>query len=84
MKRNELTEWAVKGIAAEIDGLEKTVNEGKRLLLQYERGEQPKTKKTPAEIRDIISDKRAEIERLAKMRFDLTWELEVGNNEGTN
>ena len=25
-----------------------------------------------------------EIERLAKMKFDLTWELEVGNDESTN
>ncbi len=77
MNEKDLIKWAVKGIAAEIDGLEKTVNQGKQLLLQYERGQKPKTTKTPDEIREVIQEKKAEIERLAKMRFDLTWELEV-------
>lgn len=77
MNEKDLIKWAVKGIAAEIDGLEKTVNQGRQLLLQYERGQKPKTTKTPAEIREVIQEKKAEIERLDKMRFDLTWELEV-------
>lgn len=81
MNEKDLIKWAVKGIMAEIDGLEKTINQGKQLLLQYERGEKPKTTKTPYEIREIIGEKRAEIERLDKMRFDLTWELEVERGE---
>lgn len=87
MKQDELLKWAVKGIMAEIDGIEKTVNQGKQLLLQYERGQKPKTTKTPDEIREIIQEKKAEIERLDKMRFDLTWEIEVErgeNNESNN
>lgn len=77
MNEKDLIKWAVKGIAAEIDGLEKTINQGKQLLLQYERGQKPKTPKSPDEIRQIIQEKKAEIERLSKMKFDLTWELEV-------
>lgn len=87
MNQTELMKWAVKGIRAEIDSLEKTINHGKQLLLQYERGQQPKTPKTPAEIREVIQEKRAEIERLDRMRFNLTWELEVergDNNEGNH
>lgn len=81
MNEKDLIKWAVKGITAEIDSIEKTVNQGKQLLLQYERGEKPKTTKTPFEIRQIIQEKKAEIERLDKMRFDLTWELEVERGE---
>ncbi len=87
MEHTELLKWAVKGIRAEIDSIEKTVNQGKQLLLQYERGQKPKTTKTPYEIREVIREKRAEIERLDRMRFDLTWELEVErgeNNESNN
>ena len=81
MKHEELLKWAVKGIAAEIDSLEKTINQGKQLLLQYERGEKPKTTKTPYEINEVIREKRAEIERLDRMRFDLTWEMSVERGE---
>ena len=87
MNQKDLIAWAVKGIGAEIDGLEKTINQGKQLLLQFERGEKPKTTKTPYEIEQIIREKRAEIEKLSKMRFDLTWELEVemgGNDNESN
>lgn len=82
MKEADLIKWAVKGITAEIDGIEKSINHGKQLLLQYERGQKPKTTKTPNEIREIIQEKKAEIERLARMRFDLQWELDVERGEG--
>lgn len=77
MDNKELTKWAIKGLTAEIDEIEKSVNRGKQLLLQYERGQQPKTPKTPDEIKQIIRDKKAEIEKLDKMRFDLDWKLSV-------
>lgn len=81
MDNKELTKWAIKGLTAEIDEIEKSVNRGKQFLLQYERGQQPKTPKTPDEIKQIIRDKKAEIEKLDKMRFDLDWELAVENKE---
>ena len=77
MNTTELMKWAVKGLSAEIDELEKTVNQGKRYLLEYEKGGTPKTPKTPDEIRQIIQEKQAEIEKLDKMKFDLKWELDV-------
>lgn len=77
MNTTELMKWAVKGLSAEIDELEKTVSQGKRYLLDYEKGGQPKTPKTPDEIRQIIQEKQAEIEKLDKMKFDLKWELDV-------
>lgn len=75
MDEKTLIEWAVKGIHAEIAKLEKDINTGKQLLLQYERREKPKTTKTPDEIRDIISEKRVEINKLDRQRFDLTWRV---------
>lgn len=75
MEKQELLQWAVKGIRAEIDELEKGVNRGKRLLLDFEKGITPKTPKTPQEIKDIIADKKAEIESLDKKRFELEWAL---------
>ena len=81
MNTTELMKWAVKGLAAEIDELEKAVNQGKRYLLEYERGEKPKTPKTPDEIRQIIREKQAEIEKLDKMKFDLKWEIDVERGE---
>lgn len=81
MNETELMKWAVKGLSAEIDELEKTVNQGKRYLSEYEQGGKPKTPKTPDEIREIIRDKQAEIERLDKMKFDLKWELDVERGE---
>ena len=77
MNEKELLKWAVKGLRAEIDKLEKDVNKGKRFLLEYERGEKPKTTKTPFEIKEIIKQKVTEIEKLDRMKFDLEWELNV-------
>lgn len=75
MKKEDLIKYAMKGLSADIDELEKSINQGKRFLLQYERGEQPKTPKTPQEIKVIIQDKKAEIERLSRLKSDLQWEL---------
>ena len=77
MNEKDLYKWAIVGLRAEIDKLEKDINRGKRLLLEYERGQQPKTTKTPQEIKEVIAEKRAEIERLDKERFNLSWELDV-------
>ena len=87
MNQTELMKWAIKGLMAEIDGIEKAVNQGKQYLLQYEKGQQPKTPKTPDEIRQIIGEKKAEIERLYKMKQDLTWEIAMkgeDDNESNN
>ena len=75
MERKELLEWAINGLHAEIAKLEKDINTGKQLLLQYERRQKPKTTKTPEEIKEIIYQKREEIEILDKKRFGLTWEI---------
>ena len=77
MKDKAIIQWAIKGLAAEIDNLEKTVNQGKQFLLQYEQGQKPKTPKTPFEIKAIIQEKKAEIEKLHKMKSDLQWQIEL-------
>lgn len=75
MTEYEIYKWAVKGIRAEIDKLEKSVTKGKQYLLEYEKGGQPKTPKTPDEIRQIIQEKKEEIEQLDKQRFNLEWKI---------
>lgn len=75
LDQKQIFEYAVKGIAAEITELEKTVRQGYDLVKKIENGETVKTPKTKHEILDIIREKKAEIERLDKERFDLKWEL---------
>lgn len=77
MKRKELLTWAIKGLSAEIDELDKSVQKGKKYLEEYRKGGQPKTEKTPEEIEKIISEKKTQFEILVKKRFDLSWELDV-------
>ena len=76
MTHKEVLEWAVKGIRAEVEKLDSDIRTGQRLLEQYERGEQPKTPKTPSEIRAIIQRKREEIEELDRKRIGLEFDME--------
>lgn len=75
MLDKKILEYAIVGVAKEIDELEKTINQGKQFLKQYENGEKPKTPKTPFEIQAIIQEKKAKIEELAKFKDDLKWQL---------
>lgn len=77
MERKELLSWAIKGLSAEIDELDKTVRKGKGYLTDYYIGKQPKTKATPEEIQNIIQEKQKQIESLDKKRFNLSWERDV-------
>ena len=64
LNEKQLLDFALKGVNAEIDEIEKKVNQGKKYLQQYENGEKPKTPKTAYEIKKIIKKKNAEIEKL--------------------
>lgn len=76
MTRKEVYEWAVKGIRAEVEKLDNDIRKGLRLLEQYEKGEQPKTPKTPSELWAIIQHKREEIEELDRKRIELQFDME--------
>lgn len=71
----KMVKFAIKGIEAEIDELEKSINRGKQFLLQYENGQKPKTSKTEYEIKSIILNKKSKIEELAKIKSDYEWLL---------
>lgn len=81
MDKTELMRWAIKGLDAEIDSLEKSVNKGLLYIMQYEQGQQPKTSKTVGEIGEIVKAKTAEIERLYKMKSDIKWSLAMLEDE---
>lgn len=75
MREQELIQWAIKGIDAEIERKEKDVNKGMQYLLQFEQGKKPNIPKIEYEVKEIIRNKKAEIEELAKMKFNLKWQL---------
>ena len=77
MERKELLMWAIKGLSAEIDELDRTIRKGKKYLEEYRQGTQMQTKKTPEEIKNIIQEKQKQIETLDKKRFNLSWERDV-------
>lgn len=75
MEKYELLQWAVKGIRAEIDDLEKQINKGNKYLTMIENGEKSPTKLSADEIKKVISEKKDEIERLDRKRFNIQWEI---------
>jgi hypothetical protein len=77
MERKELLSWAIRGLSEEIYELEASIQRGKKYLEVYQNGGQPKTKKTPEEIKKIILEKKKQIEILDKKRFNLSWERDV-------
>ena len=77
MEQKELLTWAIKGLSAEIEELDRSVQKGKKYLEEYRQGKQMQTKKTPEEIKSIIQEKQKQIESLDKKRFDLSWERDM-------
>lgn len=75
MEQKDILQWAVRGLRAEIDSIEKDISLGRRFLKEYEDGLTPKTPKTPFEIREIISQKKDKIEELNKMRIELEFDI---------
>ena len=75
MRNEELVKWAVKGIEAEIEKLEKDVFKGLNLLKDIDEGKPIKSPKTRFEISAIVSEKRIQIEELGKAKAELQWEL---------
>ena len=76
LEQKQIIEYAIVGIIAKIDELEKTINQGKRFLLEYEKGEKPKTPKMPHEIKAVIQVKKEEIEKLAQHKNELYFMLD--------
>lgn len=71
----QILEYAVKGITAEIENLEKDVKQGYKFIDQIDNGEIPKIKKSKYEILDICQEKNNEIKKLEKECFELRWEI---------
>ena len=77
LSQKQILQYAVKGLTAEIEKLEKTVREGNSLIQKIDNGEKVKTPKTRYEIAEIVREKKAEIEKLDKERFALSWQIDV-------
>jgi hypothetical protein len=75
MTDKNLIEWAIKGLSAEIDKLEKNVHQGYRLLNDLQNGKPIKSPLNADEIQFVINQKKEEIEKLYNEILDLRWRL---------
>lgn len=75
LTKKQILEYAIKGVSAEISELEKTISQGKRYLMQYEKGEITKLPKTQYEMYEIMRNTRKEIEKLSVQKVALKIEL---------
>ncbi len=80
MTEKEILKYAVKGIAAEIEQLEKEIKQGYKFIEQIDNGEKVKTPKTKSEILEIITEKDAQMKKLEKEKFSISWQIEVELN----
>lgn len=77
LDNKQLLMWAIKGISAEIDNLEKAVRQGYKMLKDLQEGKPIKSPLNATEIQFVIDKKKKEIEKLSKEQFDLRWQLSV-------
>lgn len=81
MTEKEILQYAIKGITAEIEQLEKDIKQGYKYIEQIDKGEKVKTPKTKQEILEIIAVKDAEMKRLEKEKFNISWQVDVDMKE---
>ena len=81
LNQKQILEYAVKGLSAEIEELEKQVKKGYDLVKKIDNGEKVNRSKTKFEILDLCRVKKAEIERLDREKFDLSWQVNVEMND---
>lgn len=77
LSQKEIYDYALKGISAEIERLERDIRQGYRYIEQIDKGEKVTTPKTKLEIIEICRKKKAEIERLDKEKSDIKWYMAV-------
>lgn len=77
MTTKEILQYAIKGIAAEIQELEKDIKQGYKYIEQIDNDEKVKTPKTKYEILDIVKEKEEQMKNLEKEKFAIKWQVEV-------
>ncbi len=77
MTDKKILQYAIKGIAAEIEQLEKDIKQGYKYIEQIDKGQKVKTPKTKQEILEIIAEKDAEMKKLEKEKFNISWQVDV-------
>lgn len=75
MKKELIIDYAIKGINADIEELEKDLKKSEKYIEQYYKGEKIKTKLTIYEIKEICKKKQTEIEELEKSKNESKWKL---------
>lgn len=77
MKKEKVIEYAIIGINALIEDSENTIRKGRGYLDKIEKGEPVKTDKSISEIKRIIREHQAKIEKLQNEKFELDWETTI-------
>lgn len=75
MNQKQILEYAIKGINGDIEKLDTQLRKGQKMIEQYYKGEQIKSKLPIYEIENTCKKLRTEIENLEKQKDDLKWAL---------
>ena len=75
LNQKQIYEYALKGLAAEIEKIDKDIKQGYEFIKQIDKGEKVKTPKTRQEILNIVNEKTAEMEKLEKELFSIKWQI---------
>lgn len=81
LNQKQILQYAVKGLAAEIEQLDKDIKQGYKFIEQIDNGEKVKTPKTKFEIQKIIAEKDEQMKKLEKEKFEIKWQIEVEMND---
>lgn len=76
LTKTQLIEYAIKGIDADIEVLEKSIKKGKSLLQAHEKGIAAPSP-SAQEIWSIVQAKQAELDKLIEVKHSLRWEVDV-------
>lgn len=75
LNQKQIYEYALKGLVAEIEKIDKDIKQGYEFIRQIDKGEKAKTPKTRQEILNIVNAKTAEMEKLKKELFSIKWQI---------
>ena len=67
LNQQTILEYAIKGVDAEIAEIEKSISKGKKIIKEDE--------SKLYDVQPIINIKKAEIEKLVKLKDEIKWQL---------
>lgn len=75
MTEKQILDYALKGVLAEIDVLDKQIRQVREVLSKIENGEPVRIKKTAFEVRSILEEKNQVMEKLLDDKNQIKWKM---------